>query len=76
MSQAIFKSSINIVFGVREPKPITGAPHGKWRLRMRKNAIAKLFVKTADGIRSFILEDKGYSWFANPRFEQGRNLRH
>lgn len=64
-----------VVFGVREPKPITGAPEGRQRLRMRNTSLARLFVKTDSGIRHFILEDKEDTWFCNPQMEQGRNVR-
>jgi hypothetical protein len=55
--------------------PIFGAPEGKQRLRMRNKHFAKLFIKTPNGIRCFILEDCGDRWFCNPKLEQGRNLR-
>lgn len=64
-----------IVFGVQEPKPIARAPEGRYRLRMRNTTIARLFVKTRDGIRKFVLEDKGNFWLAHPNLEQGANLR-
>jgi hypothetical protein len=67
------KAGVKIVHGVREPKPIIGAPEGRQRLRMRSDSIAKLFVKTSDGIRQFVLEDCGQTWRAC--FEQARNLR-
>ena len=66
---------IKIVFGVRPPKPIAGAPDGKQRLRLRNNCAASLFVKTSEGIRHFKLEDLGDHWFCNQNLEQGRNLR-
>ena len=65
---------IKVIFGVREPLPIRGAPEGKQRLRMRNTRAAALFVKTAIGVRHFILEDCGDHWFCNPRLEQGANL--
>ena len=66
---------VKIVFGVREPKPIVGAPAGKQRLRMRNGCSASLFIKTADGIRNFSLVDMGETWFCDPTLEKGRNLR-
>lgn len=42
---------------------------------MRNTCVARLFVKTPDGIRHFVLEDRGDTWFVNPKFEQGRNVR-
>lgn len=64
-----------IVWGIREPKPIFGAPEGQHRLRMRNTEAAKLFVRTVHGIRVFTLEDCGDRWFANPKLEQRANLR-
>jgi hypothetical protein len=64
---------INVVYGIREPKLIVGAPEGRQRLRMRNNSPAKLFVRTADGIRQFVLQDLGDRWFCY--CEQGRNLK-
>lgn len=64
-----------VILGVRDPKPIFGAPEGKQRLRMRNDRAANLFVRTANGIRHFILEDCGDRWFCNPKLEQGRNER-
>jgi hypothetical protein len=68
-------TGINVVYGVKPLKPIFGAPEGRQRLRMRNTSPAKLFVKTATGIRCFILEDCGDRWFCNPRLEQGCNHR-
>ncbi len=42
---------------------------------MRSRAPAKLFVKTDDGLRCFLLEDRGDHWFCRTDFEQGRNIR-
>lgn len=71
----IVKGNTKIVFGVQEPKPIRGAPAGRQRIRMRNKSGAKLFVKTADGIRCFIIEDGGDHWFVDPKLEQGRNVK-
>lgn len=70
----IITRGVKVIFGVREPLPIRGAPEGKQRLRMRNTRAAALFVKTAIGVRHFILEDCGDHWFCNPRLEQGANL--
>lgn len=69
------KGNTKIIFGVREPKPIVGAPEGRQRIRMRNKSFAKLFVKTSNGIRCFILQDGGDHWFVTPELEQGRNVR-
>lgn len=66
---------MKVVWGVREPKPIFGAPEGQHRLRMNKSEFAKLFVRTANGIRQFGLEDCGDRWFCNPKLEQRANIR-
>lgn len=61
---------IKVIFGVREPKPIVGAPAGRTRLCMRNDRVASLFVRTTTAIREFILEDRGDHWFADPELEQ------
>lgn len=70
-----FQRGFKIVFGVREPKPIIGAPAGRQRLRMRNTSTARLFVKSETGIRSFALIDMGHHWYCDPKLEQGRNVR-
>lgn len=52
------------VYGVRELRPIFCAPVGRHKLKMRGSNIAKLFVRTSDGIQQFILEDFGDHWKA------------
>lgn len=68
-------STKKVVFGVREPKPIFGAPQGKQRLRMKHDSFGVLFIKTDSGIRQFHLEDVGDRWFCNPIMEVRRNER-
>lgn len=63
-----------LVIGVRDPKPIDGAPEGKQRLRMRNDCFAVLFIKTAVGIRQFLLEDLKDRWLCSEALEQGRNI--
>lgn len=75
MSTVIYRG-IKVVWGVREPKPIVGAPEGRQRLRMRNTSFVKLFVKSATGIRCFGLIDEGDTWRVDPKLEQGRNERH
>lgn len=72
MSTIILRGT-NIVFGVRDPKPVVGAPEGRQRIRMRLKDAARLFVKTADGLRGFYLSDEGDSW--SVRSEFGRNFK-
>lgn len=69
----MFKGTAKPVWAIQNPKPILGAPEGKQRLRMRHRCEARLFVKTADGIRCFVLQDCGDHW--EPWIEVGRNLR-
>lgn len=45
------------------------------RLKFSNKGPAKLFVKTANVIREFLLEDHGETWFANPRLTQRRTDR-
>lgn len=60
-----------IKFGVRPALPLYGFPPGRVRIRQRNTDFAKAFVKTADGIRCFIIaEHEGY-WI--PYAEQGAN---
>jgi len=76
-------NGIAVVFGVpKEIKPITFANgiEGKLRLRFRNNRPGKAFVKTANGIRCFVIEklNRGMpteEWLIGERLEQGRNLR-
>lgn len=56
-------------------KPIRNAPEGRQRIRLRNNKCAELFVKTPEGIRRFVLENKEDCWWVNPKLEQGRNIR-
>lgn len=71
----VVRRAINVVFGVQPIKPIIGAPEGRQRLKLRNTAAARLFIKTPDGIRCWVLEDGGDHWIVSPRLEQGRNLR-
>lgn len=79
----IATNGIAVVFGVpSEIKPITFAKgiEGKLRLRFRCNQHGKAFVKTANGIRCFVIEKiNGWTpaeeWLISQRLEQGRNLR-
>lgn len=71
--RVVFKNSFKPVFGIQEPQPIVGAMPGKLRIRMRAKDVAKLFIKTEDGIRCFILKDCGDHW--SPELEMARNHR-
>jgi hypothetical protein len=62
-----------VVYGLREIKPID-APQFKgfrMKLRMRSGKLAKLFVRTFDGVREFYLENCGDTWKPH---EIGRNV--
>ena len=63
-----------IVFGVQPVKRIL-APAGKWRLRLRRDYAARLYIKTADGIQWNHLEDRGDYWFWNPETVMALNKR-
>lgn len=64
---------MNLVFGVKPRKPITGLPPGKVRLRMRASDFAKAYVRDSMGIRQFVLEDNGMTWAVG--IEHGSNRR-
>lgn len=59
------------IYGVREPKPPLGFPAGRLRWRLRHNSFAEALVKTADGIRRFVVREKDGHWM--PLSELGRN---
>ena len=56
----------------KEIKPITDVPDGKHRLKMRPGCAVRLFVRTANGIHRFWLEDLGDTWKAR---KEGCNVR-
>jgi len=66
---------VPVIWGVKPNRPIRGAPTGRQRLQLRRDEAAKLFIRTASGIRCFVLEDRGDHWFCNPALEQGSNAR-
>ena len=61
----------NHVFGITKPKPLKGFPDGKTRIRMRSNALSKVYVKTSDGVIVFTVIEKDGCW--TPSHEMGRN---
>lgn len=68
---------VKVLWGVPpEIKPIFDAPFGKQRLRLRNRSAARLFVKTPEGIRHFILVDDGDVWRVDYSLEQGMNVRY
>lgn len=64
-----------IIFAIREPKPLRGFPEGRVRLRLRNDEFARAFVRTPEGIRHFIVQETpdGF-WEPVPGCEQGRNV--
>lgn len=62
-----------LVYGVRPILPLKGFPCGKYRLRMRPEDCAVLYVKTADGIRCYTIKEEDGHWV--PDMECGVNQR-
>ena len=62
----------NFVWGIQPLRILKGFPEGRIRLRLRNKAVAKAFVRTADGIRVFTIKSDGDWWV--PGCELGRNL--
>lgn len=56
-----------------EIKPITNTPEGRQRLRLRHKRVAKLYVKTATGIKGFYVLDKGDHWEVSDSLSFGSN---
>jgi hypothetical protein len=65
MEQTV-KVGIPIVYGVREAKPITGAPPGLKQIWMREHQQARLFVFNLSFalVEEFYLVDLGDTWLA------------
>jgi hypothetical protein len=59
------------IFGIHEPKPLRGFPPGKARISMRDDCLARVWIRTSDGIREFVPKDAGD--FLEIDFETGRN---
>jgi len=62
-----------IAFGTDAPLPLKGFPRGKYRVRLRPNEFAKVYIKTENGIREFIAEITDGHWTPGP--EMARNIR-
>ncbi len=45
------------------------------RLRFRNGHAARIYLRTMEQMRCFVIEDRGDHWFVNPALEQGRNYR-
>lgn len=59
------------VFGIEDPKPPRGFPPGRIRWRIRHDYFVMARVKTADGIREYIIKEENGYWM--PYLESGRN---
>jgi len=59
--------------GVQPVKPFSPKPPGKIRIRMRQDEFATAFVRTADGLKKFIIQDDGETWSLG--FEMAENRR-
>ena len=70
---AIMLGDCSGIWGVVEPKPLKGFPEGRVKLRLRNKDFARAFVKTSNGIRSFIIAEQDGFWI--PKWEQGSNHR-
>lgn len=75
----IITKGIRAIWGVpAEIKPILGLPdecHGRYRLKFRNTQAGRIYIKTKSGIECYVLEDRGYYWFLNPKMRQGRNCK-
>lgn len=71
--RAVIHGDSQAVFGIRERKPLKGFPEGRVKIRLRNTDFARAFVKTASGIRQFIVAEVDGFW--TPKFEQGSNER-
>lgn len=63
----------NIVFDVREPLPLKGFPEGRAKICLRNDSFARVFIKTASGIRAFFIKEEAGCWV--PDFELAANRR-
>jgi len=59
------------MYGVRPELPVRGFPSGRIRIRQRNTGFPSAFVKTANGIRHFIIAELDGHWV--PYAEQGAN---
>ena len=59
------------MYGVRPELPVRGFPPGRIRIRQRNTEFPRAFVKTANGIRHFIIAELDGHWV--PYAEQGAN---
>jgi hypothetical protein len=52
----------NAMIGIHEPKPARGFPAGRLRWIMRNNQFVTAAVRSADGLRVFVVNDAGEFW--------------
>lgn len=57
------KAAQNLIFGIRDPKPIAGIPDGgRVRVRLRPEELARAFVRTSQSTTEYLLRDCGDHW--------------
>jgi hypothetical protein len=61
------------VFGVCEKKPLCFFPSGRAKIRMRDEDFIRVFIKSKNGIRQFLVKECGDYW--EPFCEQSANYR-
>lgn len=70
-SSSIQRSTKVVGYGITPILPLRGFPEGKTRIRMRSGELVKIRVRSADGIRSFVVEESEGAWV--PLIEEGVN---
>ena len=69
-------SGTRVVFGIPSQIPlIKNLPDGRVRFRFRNTRTARIYIKSENVVRCFVLEDCGDHWNCNPRLIQGANIR-
>ena len=61
-----------LVFGIRDPLPLSGFPIGRVRMKLRNDSFTTARVRTCDGIREYYLHEQDGCW--QPAFESARNF--
>ena len=71
---AVTQHGTKIVWGIpKEIKPLLNTFPGRIRFRFRPGSWGKVYFKTDESIRCFILEDCGDHWV--PKFEREANIK-
>jgi len=60
-----------IVYGIQDVLPLKDFPEGKYRIRLRNYDWARVYVKTKESIREFLVKEQEGSWI--PAVEVGSN---